>query len=305
MVDKQHTAWRMLVVSLGFAGILVHAQSGPQKAQMIEAARMDAYTQLARQIKGLQVSNHSAVANHVTTQAVTKAITKALVQGARIGEPEFIGDNICMVPAELTIQQVIQNIERLKKHNGLFKTVDVTNIKEHTNYKTLTAQGTGTLPAPKVGGKRGKTIDDKGLKQALEKLEGPGQSKLGAKEAAYLDACAQLARQIKGIHIDDESIVLNMAKKSRWTEGATNMLVKGAQIKAWKAIDKDVIACVTQITYEQVVENVERVRKYFAGVKTFDKMTIQQDIGGYRTVTATGYGGVGRGRVDNPTINFR
>ncbi len=293
---------RNLVVLLMAPGLCLLAQTGIEKAQMIEAARMDAYNQLARTIKGLELSDSSLIANHVTQERLVNAVTEAFLQGTVLSEPVFV-DDICMINASLTMEQVIENLESVKKKYGIFKEINIENVTRRTSQKVFSAQGVGTLPAPtQEDAKTATDTSGAGLQAALAKLDGPGQSKLAAKEAAFLDACAQLARQINGIHVNSQSLVFNMAQKSSQIEGVASMLVKGAQVKQWTAIDKDLLSCVVTITYQQIVENVETVQKTFAPGFSVSRTNIEQSLGGTRIVTATGYGGVGRGRIDGPVI---
>jgi hypothetical protein len=267
--------------------------SGSQQVQMIQAARLDLYTQLARQIKGLNISEESVVANSVTLDLSREASVQALVKGVQETPPAFM-DDICIISGSITLQQVIENINSLVKEKNNQIQESIENIKRYNKFSLVKGQGTGTLPAPPSAADPS-GFDDAGLAAALSKLEGRGQHKLNAVEMARLSAYANLAAQIKGMKISDQSTMYNAAQ-SRWTSGETSALVKGAQVKKFYAMNKELIACYMEITLEQIVENVQKNSTIFANGKEVTTEKIQRFNGELRTVKATGFGSVNSGQ---------
>lgn len=267
--------------------------TGVEKAQMIEAARADCYAQMIRQIKGLQVTDNTLVANHVTDSSYKEAFAQALIKGAQLSEPEFIGD-ICVINGKMTIEQIVENVNRITKKTGGVTVSDFSNIKRFNRYQTIGAQGVGTVAAKKLSVSESEPIDqNRGLKETINTLSGNGQQKLAAIESARIDAYAQLARQIKGLELTDQSVVYDMAENSRWTTAMSNALIKGAFVERYSAMDKDLAVCVVAINMQRVVENVRKVTN---NSKSF--ASVHRKNTGIVKVTATGYGAVGSGQLN-------
>ena len=305
-LSSLHRAGCALAALVCAAGLRAAELSGQDKALMIEAARADLYAQLARQIKGLNVTDQSIVANHATEESLRQGRVEALVRGTVVGEPQFLED-VCVVSGSITLDQVVENLHAVRREAAGGRATGFESIKRFNETRTITAQGLGTRrsassPAPAAAGP---PPADDGMKAVLGALKGSGQDKLGAIEAARIDALAQLARQIKGVRISDVSLVYNMALEGRWTEARSQALVRGAQVVRYVALEGELVSCVMRITLEQVVENVQRHRAEFAGgaVTSFEKITRFNPA--LVTVTATGYGAVGKGRAAPGTAPAR
>jgi hypothetical protein len=272
--------------------------SGQDKAMMIEAARADLYAQLARQIKGLNVDEATLVANHATEDSTRRGSVEALVRGASVGEPQFLED-VCVIPGSITLEQVVENLRSTRREFANGTSSGFESIKRFNETKVIAAQGLGTRRSP--GSTRPEEAAaapaDDGMKATLAGLRGTGQEKLGAVEAARIDALAQLARQIKGVRISDDSLIHNMALDGRWTETSSNALVSGAQVLRYAAMEGELVSCVMSITLQQVVENVQRQRTEFANGSVTSLEKISRYNPALVTITATGYGAVGKGRT--------
>ena len=121
--------------------------TGQQKVQMINAARTDLYAQLAREIKGLNISDKSVVANAVNLEMIRAGFVEALVKGVQEGEPYFVGD-ICIVDGSITLDQIVQNLQRVNASRDGKVTEDFEAIKRYNSTTVVTAKGAGSLPAP-------------------------------------------------------------------------------------------------------------------------------------------------------------
>jgi len=263
---------------------------------MIEAARADVYAQLLRQIKGMEVSDDSLVADHVMEQSDKTGVSEGLISGVKLEEPRFFGD-ICMMSGSITLAQVVDNVNTLLRQYNTGKRVEFESLKRRTVYKTIRAEGVGTLDAPNLKSATDEgLIIDTGLEEAISQLQGSGKQRLGAIEAARIDALSQLARQIKGIEVSDQSLVQDMVLDSRWTTTSLNALVKGAVVERYVALDGDLVSCVMRIYMKQIEENLRSVSKTYSNGKVdfreFAKMKSK-----VTTVRATGYGAIADGRM--------
>ena len=273
--------------------------TGQDKAMMIEAARADLYAQLARQIKGLNVTDTTIVANHATEDSTRRGAVDALVRGAVVNEPQFLED-VCLVAGSITLDQVVENLRSTRTEFADGRTAGFESVKRFNEVRTISAQGVGTRrsPASSAAAAPEAPADD-GMRATLAVLKGTGQEKLGAIEAARIDALAQLARQIKGVRISDDSLVHNMALDGRWTEASSQALVQGARVMRYAALEGELVSCVMSITLQQVVENVQRRSTEFASGKVTSFERISRYNPALVTITATGYGAVGKGRTSS------
>lgn len=285
----------------GASGLHAAELTGHQKVQMIEAARLDCLAQLARQIRGVFLEEESIAANNALAESVRALKTDALVMGTVLGEPEFVGD-VCLVEGEITLRRVIENLTTVIVKKGLQTTV-VSEATRNFQYETFRARGAGTIPAPQdaeADPAPKEDIVDAQFKTIIAQVEGPGQSKLAATEAARMDAMVQLLRQIKGVYITDESLVADMIKESRWTEAQSRGFLKGAKVINWRVVDKDLVSCTMQVTIEQIIEHIEDVARETA--TTVSVSQVREVNKNYVTVTGTGYGSVGKGQVKGPLL---
>jgi hypothetical protein len=131
----------------------------------------------------------------------------------------------------------------------------------------------------------------------LKRLKGGGQEKLGATEAARIDGLAQLAQQIKGVKITDQTTCFNMALDGKWTEAASAALVQGARVVRYTANGDDLVSCIMEIDLQNVVENVHKSETLFSNGASVSYESVHRYNPGIITVTATGWGAIGKERA--------
>jgi len=288
---------RFVLMLLLLAAQLRAELSGQQKALAIEAARNDLYAQLVRQIKGIQVSDKTLVANMVVEDSTKIGSVQGFVRGARLSDPQFVGD-ICLIQGSITLQQVVENVNEMTRSVGGVA-ISQTKVETLNAVRVIRAQGTGSVVSPSPGARVSDVgTPDDGLVQVIGRLSGSGQTKLGAIEAAKIDALAQLARQVKGVRISDSALVFNMATESRWTESDMTALVQGAVVVRYSVVDPELVACTMQITLQQVVENIDRSAqtKKVPGLESVAVRSVSEQIQLFNptmtVITSTGYGAI-------------
>jgi hypothetical protein len=167
-------------------------------------------------------------------------------------------------------------------------------VEQFNQTRVVRARGAGAVRAREQQAEGDVAPADDGMRETLAALGGSGQQKLGAIEAARVDALAQLARQIKGVRVSDDSTVFNMASSGRMTDTEAQALVKGAVVVRYSAVDPELAACTMQITMRQVVENIESTyaKKTVGGVTVSERLVerIEQLNPSLVRITATGYG---------------
>jgi hypothetical protein len=252
--------------------------SGADKVLMAKAAQAHCYSLLIQQIKGLKVSEDMTVADAVTQDFEQESSASGIVQGAVLKDPIFI-DDVCVVEGQITLDQVVENLNHtVTTLNDKLKE-QITAIKRHNVKRVVTARGMGAVPAPEPPEGTNAAAQDTGEAQTLSHLSGPGQYKVMAMKAALLDAYAQLAANIKGVRVSSEITIRNCAGSS-WEQADTDAIIRGARIVRYAALAPDLVQCWVEITLNTVVENVKRNRTLFPNgtevsvenVKRFNKL---------------------------------
>ena len=286
----QYLAQLALATLLGVA-VQAAELSGQEKALAIAAARADAEAQLIGSIQGLQISEKSTVANFVLEQGKKAAATAGLIKGVVFDDPVQV-DDMVLITGTITLDQVVENLNRRATEYSNGKTESFESVKRFNQQSVLKARGRGTRKSPDQGG--GNHPDADGILDTLKRLKGTGQEKLGATEAARLDGLAQLAQQIKGVQISDHATCFNMALDGKWTEAASSAVVRGARVVRYTANGDDLVSCIIQIDLQNIVENVHKSEALFSNGETISFESIKRYNPGIVTVTATGWGAIGK-----------
>jgi hypothetical protein len=89
---------------------------GQQRLLAKRAAQVDAYRNLAEQIKGLRISGNTYVRDFVAESDEIATSFDTFIKGAKfVGQPVYYEDGTCEVTVEVTLQQVIQELRRIQK----------------------------------------------------------------------------------------------------------------------------------------------------------------------------------------------
>jgi len=106
-------------VSDGFAqkafAALGTRYTAQQKLMGKNAAEVDALGKLAKEVKGLWIDGIDVVKNFVTEESVRNVKFDAFIRGAQFIDFDVTSDGIVSATAQITLTQVIRNIEVIKK----------------------------------------------------------------------------------------------------------------------------------------------------------------------------------------------
>jgi len=205
------------------------------------------------------------------------------------------------VKGTLTLDQVVENLKRMVTNVNNQQTQSFEEVKKYNAKVLVQATGMGTVAAPSGEEKPGVSSEDSGELEALKKLSGSGQAKIMALKSALLDAYANLAASLKGVHITEQTTVNNAVAQS-WTQTATDAIVKGARVKRYVAVPPDMVLCAIEITLDTVVENVKKNATIFSNGREISTESIRRYNGNLATVPATGSGAVIAAGAGTPVL---
>lgn len=124
-------------------------QYPPQYKLMAKrAAQLDAYRQIAENIKGLKIDSNTTVNDFVTESDVINAALNTFINGLRTVSVRYLPDLTCEVTVEVTLQQVIEELKTIKKRyyqGGRYHDQTFNQIQTFTRSKVISATGTGTV----------------------------------------------------------------------------------------------------------------------------------------------------------------
>lgn len=265
------------------------AITGADKVRMAKAAEADCYAQLVEQIKGLQVSENSTVMDVVNAYFDQMSSAQGFVQGAVLKEPLY-QDDTCLIKAELTLDQIAENLTKsIKAVDGKVKD-QFEAIKRFNKKKLVTVTGVGALIAPETLEKGELSPRDTGELDTIKHLVGPGQYKVMALKAARLDALTKLAASIKGVRVSSTMSIQNAAGSS-WQQADTEAVIQGARVIRYAAVDKDLVQCWMEINLETVVENIQKNSTLFSNGKEVSVENIKR-LNKLAKVVSVGQGAV-------------
>lgn len=266
-------SWALAVMALAGA-VSVSAQTEEQQRLMSRrAAEADAYRKLAEVVYGLQLNGYTLVRDFVTETDEIRTAVDHFVRGIRLGEPHWLADGSCEVPAEVTVAKVIESLREIhvKSYHGDDVTAaDVDSIRTHTQRDVFRVVGVGSpredlplgvpLPADAAPPTTQATATGEPPIPAIWRNLGP-QPRQMALLAARKDAQRRLAERIKGLRINSNTTVRDFAVEGDTIVAELNAELVGAYEFSQYLHDDVLIAEVTmRVPTEQVIEAIKKVR---------------------------------------------
>jgi len=194
-----------------------------RKLMAKRAAESDALRLLAEQIRGLKIDAETTVRDFVAESDEIDTHVRGIVKFAKLSRPRFYEDGIVEVDAELKVEKVITELERIVKgyyKGSKFKGTVFTNIKQYVKTDVLTATGKASIEEEKKassGGGRGSRNNPLPAKYGRNRgfwAKVPAKEKLKAERAAIADCYRRIAEQILGAQIDAQTYVRDFVTES-------------------------------------------------------------------------------------------
>jgi len=267
------------------------------------AAEADAYSKLAETVRGLQITSDTYVQDFVTESDQIRAGLDAFIKGVRLGEPRWYADLSCEVPAEVTVQRVIETLQELHARHykgNKIKAQDFQQINRQVEKKVIQVVGMGApredlpldLPAGVVEQIGGPPIPPQPPFPELWQQLGP-QARLMALRAARMDAMRKLLERIKGLRINSDTQVRDFVAESDTIRTiAEGTLIGATEVRHYLHADEPIAEVTMEVPVESVIECIKELHsKSIKGhrVKGTDITEVARSIQ-TQTFQATGMG---------------
>ncbi len=288
---------------VGPAAAQVNTADAQKKALARRAAEADAYRKLAECVKGLQITSDTYVRDFVAENDSIRGAMDEFIRGVRLGEPRWFADGSCEVPAEVTVQKVIETLKEVhtrfyKGHK--IKGSDFADMERRIDRKVIKVVGMGAprpdLPPDLPEGvaeqlKAPPMPPDPPLPDLWLKI-GP-QARLMAKQAAELDAKRKLLERINGLRITSDTTVRDFVAQSDEIRAQANGVVVGAEIvQVYWHHDEPIVEVTVAVPAESVVTLIRELHtRHIHGddIKGTDVSEVTKSIKS-KTFQATGMG---------------
>ncbi|MBN1488319.1 MAG: hypothetical protein JXA69_00250 [Phycisphaerae bacterium] len=246
----------------------VDTKEAQNKLLSKRAAEADAYRKLAECIKGLQITSDTYVRDFVTESDTIHAEMDEFIRGVRLGDPKWYEDLSCEVPAEVTVEKVIETLKAIhtRFYDGdRIKGTDFTDMEKRIDRKIIKVVGMGAprpdLPAdlPEgVASQLGSVNVPLAIPPLWEQM-GP-QARLMAVRAARLDALRKLLERIKGLRINSDTLVRDFVTEFDSISAEAQGLVVGAEeVRTYLHHDEPIAEVTMEIPVEQVVTIIKQL----------------------------------------------
>ncbi|MBL8880828.1 MAG: LPP20 family lipoprotein [Phycisphaerales bacterium] len=220
------------------AGQAQDVDAAQQKLLAKRAAEADAYRKLAEAVYGLQLNSRTIVRDFVTESDDIRGSVDEFIRGIRLGEPTYFEDGSCEVPAEVTVEKIVETLREVhtRHYKGdHVKASDFESITRRPERKVIKVIGRGApredLPPELPEGVAEQLGAKPGVKPSIPDIWrkiGP-QARLMATEAARKDAQRRLAERLKGLRLTARTTVRDFVTESDEINTEMNAFLVGAQ----------------------------------------------------------------------------
>ncbi len=268
------------------------------------AAQADAYRKLAEVIKGLQINSDTYVRDFVAESDTIRAGMDEFIRGVRLGPARFFAGDLCEVPAEVTVEKVIETLKatHTREYKGdRIKASDFEQMNKRIDKRVIKVVGTGApredLPPDLPAG-----VEDAIVKLPPEppitplpelwKSIGP-QACLMAVRAAELDAKRQLLERIKGLRINSNTIVRDfVAESDQITARAEGTIVGAQTVSQYMHANEPIVEVTVEVPLESVVTTIKSLHSRAIRGDDIKGTDIESVVKSIKTTTfkATGMG---------------
>lgn len=286
-----------------FGDALTEKYAAQNKLLSMRAARVDAMRKLAERINGLVISSDTTVKDFVATSDVIQSSMMSWLRGMKeVGEPRYTPDGICEVTLEITVREVIVELQRLHRQyykGNKFAVADFEKISVNTTDKVLRETGSGaprpefdprgTLAPPTAGGQ---DIMSKAA-WAYWMAHCTGRGRLMAARAARLDAYRKLGERINGLFITSDTTVKDFVATDDRIQTAMTTFLRGAKEVGTRYHEGELIVEVElEVTVQQLIATLQRLRReYYKGnrvaVTDIEKLNVRVEE---KVIRETGMG---------------
>lgn len=270
-------AWFAAVLMLGIlapAWGQVDIDTAQKKLLSKRAAEADAYRKLAEAIKGLRITSETYVRDFIAESDAVRTEMDTFIRGVRLGEPKWMSDLSCEVPAEVTVAKVVQTIKEIHtrhfKDNGCqrcIKAKDIQEMEQHIEKKIIKVVGQGAprpdLPPEMPEGAEkqlgGPPVPPEPFIPDLWRQIGP-QGRLMAERAARVDAMRKLVERIIGLRVNSNTLVKDFIAESDQIQTiAQGTLIGATEVRKYFHNDEPIVEITLSVPLESVVRCIQEL----------------------------------------------
>lgn len=314
-MKKISVVWMVVALAMMMVPGVVLGQNkwkSPQDKLMAkEAAISDAYRKLAEQVKGLHIEAETYVRDFVTESDEIEKSVDAFIRHAKLGTPRYFADGICEIDAELKLQTIITELEKIvngKYKGNKFNGTSFQKITQNVKIDVIAVTGSGALreegAAPAEPG--GNPLPAAGGRNAGVWARVPANQKLMAAEAARADCYRKIGEQVVGAQIDARTTVRDFVAESDEIIKSLRANLRFVKLDEPRWLEDGIVEVHGSVNLRQVLTMVEEIvnTKYKdnrAKIDLWQKVTV--DVKDY-VIEATGSGAakVALDPIDGPGV---
>ncbi len=268
------------------------------------AAQADAYRKLSAAIRGLRINADTCVGDFVAESGAIRASMDDFICSVRLGPARFFQDDLCEVPAEVTVEKVIERLQAIhaRDYKGdRIKASDFEQMSRQIERKVIKVAGMGApredLPPELPAGVEKVIIASPedppivplpGMWRAI----GP-QPCLMAIDTAKLDARRQLLERIKGLRINPNTTVRDFAVESdQITAQGQGILGEAQVVSQYMHANEPIVEVTVEVPLEAVVTTIKALHSRAIRGDDIKEADIEAAVKSLKTTTfkATGFG---------------
>ena len=244
------------------------------KLLAMRAARVDAMRKLAERINGLVITSATRVKDFVATSDTIETAMMSWLSGMKeVGEPKFTPDGICEVTLEVTVAEVVVQLQRFHKRfykGNKIAFRDIEKISVNTTEKVLRETGSGA-PRPEFDPRGRLAPPNAGGQDIMSKAAWAywmahctGRGRLMAARAARLDAYRKLGERINGLLIASETSVKDFVATDDRIQTQMTTFLRGARQVGTRYHENELIVEVElEVTVRELITTLRRLHREF------------------------------------------
>ncbi len=249
-------------------------QPGQQKLLAKRAAIVDGYRNLAERIKGLKIDANTYVRDFVAEADEIRTSLDTFLKGARVvGAPRYFEDGSAEVTVEITLQELVQQLQRFYKtyhhlcHGHVYSFDKMVTINR---LKVIRETGRGapretpevmqeapaaipvepTLAAPTTGIPGWENVSARG--------------RMMAERAAKVDAYRNMAERIKGLQITADTYVRDFVAESDQISTRVDTFIKGMKtVGAYRYMPDGICQVDVEVAIQTVIKELTTIRDWY------------------------------------------
>jgi len=280
--NRMKRCMQTLVVAMVGVGVVVSsfaqgagdASAAQNKLLAQRAARVDAIRKLSERINGLQINSNTLVKDFVTESDEVRTAMSAFLNGMREKEVRYEIDGTCSVTMEVTLVEVVTTLTEIRDRyykGSKFKGSDFTQISQTETRKVLTEVGSGVprqdwyeAPMPitrEAPFESPEYMSSSARDYWLKNVQPNGR--LGAVQAARVDAMRRLVERIVGTQINSKTLVRDFVTEKDEINAFTGALLRGArEVSVRYYEDEPIVEVEMAVTLETIVTTVKSMKEF-------------------------------------------